>query len=125
MVKSFLCKECNNKCAISIDIYGENKEYMDIKGNECEKGIDQAKKEKENNKDIFTSIVRIKGSDNYNVVPVKSNKPIDKSLWVECSKALSMLHVGAPIKIGDVVCKNLLNTGVDIICTKNIKKYKD
>jgi CxxC motif-containing protein len=36
-----------------------------------------------------------------------------------------MLHVGAPIKIGDVVCKNLLNTGVDIICTKNIKKYKD
>jgi hypothetical protein len=24
-----------------------------------------------------------------------------------------------------VVCKNLLNTGVDIICTKNIKKYKD
>lgn len=124
MVKSFLCKECSNKCVISIDIYGENKEYMEVKGHKCEKGIEYAKIQKENNKDIFTTIVRIKGSDNYNVVPVKSSKPIDKSLWVECSKALSMLHVGAPIKIGDAVCHNLLNTGVDIVCTKNIEKYK-
>lgn len=71
--------------------------------------------------EIFTTLVRIKGSK-YNVVPVKSTEPIDKKLWVECSKALSRLYVGAPIKIGDVVCQNLLNTGVSIICTKNIDK---
>lgn len=70
---------------------------------------------------IFTTLVRIKGSS-YNVVSVKSTKPIDKKLWVECSKALSRLYVGAPIKIGDVVCQNLLNTGVDIVCTKNIDR---
>ena len=56
------------------------------------------------------------------MVPVKSSKPINKKIWVECSKALSRIHVGPPIKIGDVVCKNLLNTGVDIICTKNIER---
>lgn len=125
MVKSFLCKGCSDKCVISIDTYGENEDCIEIKGNKCEKEIELAKREKDNNKDIFTTIIRIKGSDNYNVVPVKSNKPIDKSLWIKCSKALSMLHVGAPIKIGDVVCHNLLNTGVDIVCTKNINKYKD
>lgn len=70
---------------------------------------------------ILTTLVRIKGSDLCNVVSVKSSKPIDKGLWVECSKALSRIHVGPPIKIGDVVCKNVLNTGVDIICTKNIE----
>lgn len=70
---------------------------------------------------IFTTLVRIKGS-RYNVVPVKSTKPIDKKLWVECSKALSRLYVGAPIKIGDVVCQNLLNTGVDIVCTRNVER---
>ncbi|SKA90929.1 Protein of unknown function [Clostridium sp. USBA 49] len=74
-----------------------------------------------NNKDFLTTLVRIKGSK-YNVAPVKSSKPIDKSLWIECSKALSRIYVGAPIKIGDVICKNILNTGVDIICTKNINK---
>jgi CxxC motif-containing protein len=75
----------------------------------------------ENSSDIFTTLVRIKGSD-YNVVPVKSTKPIEKRLWIDCSKALSRLYVGAPISIGDIVCQNLLNTGVDIVCTKNMKK---
>lgn len=70
---------------------------------------------------ILTTLVRIKGSNLCNVVPVKSSKPINKKLWIECSKALSRIHVGPPIKIGDVVCKNVLNTGVDIICTKNIE----
>lgn len=70
---------------------------------------------------IFTTLVRVKGA-NISVVSVKSTKPIEKSLWLECSKALSRIYVGAPIKIGDLVCKNILNTGVDIICTKNIEK---
>ena len=74
------------------------------------------------NKEILTTLVRIKGSDLCNVVPVKSSKPINKKLWIECSKALSRLHVGPPIKIGDVICKNIMNTKVDIICTKNIEK---
>jgi len=72
--------------------------------------------------DIFTTLVRIKGSDLWNVVPVKSSKPLNTKIWIECSKALSRIHVGPPIKIGDVVCKNILNTGVDIICTKNIER---
>lgn len=74
-----------------------------------------------NSREIFTSIVRIKGSK-YKVVPVKSSKPIEKGLLIECSKALSRIHVGAPLKIGDVICRNILNTGVDIICAKNIVK---
>ena len=73
------------------------------------------------NEAILTTLVRIKGSNLCNVVPVKSSKPINKNLWIECSKALSRIHVGPPLKIGDVVCKNILNTGVDIICTKNIE----
>lgn len=73
------------------------------------------------NEAILTTLVRIKGSDLCKVVPVKSSKPINKKLWIECSKALSRIHVGPPLRIGDIVCKNILNTGVDIICTKNIE----
>ena len=74
---------------------------------------------------ILTTLVRLKGSNLCNVVPVKSSKPINKKLWIECSKALSRIHVGPPIKIGDVVCNNILNTRVDIICTKNIERNID
>ncbi|MPQ44739.1 DUF1667 domain-containing protein [Clostridium tarantellae] len=73
-------------------------------------------------KEVFTSVVRIRGSKKYNVVPVKSNKPVEIDKWIEFSKILSRLYVGVPTKIGNIVCKNIMNTGIDIICTKNISK---
>ena len=75
--------------------------------------------------EILTTLVRIKGSDLFNVVSVKSSKPLKKKIWIECSKALSRIHVGPPIRIGDIVCKNILNTGVNIICTKNVEKNNE
>ena len=71
-------------------------------------------------KDVFTSLVRIKGDQNYKVVSVKSNKPIEKYLWIEFSKVLSRIYVSTPINIGNIICKNIMNTGVDIVCTKGI-----
>ena len=71
-------------------------------------------------KEIFTSLVRVKGSDKHKVVSVKSNKPVDISLFFEFSKVLARLYVSVPVQIGDTICKNILNTGIDIISTKKI-----
>ncbi|MDP4146169.1 MAG: DUF1667 domain-containing protein [Bacillota bacterium] len=72
-------------------------------------------------KEILTTVVRVKGGK-VRVVPVKSNKPMDKSLFLECSKALGRIYVGLPINVGDIICHNILNTGIDIICTKRVDK---
>jgi CxxC motif-containing protein len=74
------------------------------------------------NQEIFTSVVRVKGSSKFNLVSVKSSEPIDKSLWIELSKVLSRIYVGAPMYMGDIICKNILNSGIDIISTANITK---
>ncbi|SFC69582.1 DUF1667 domain-containing protein [Clostridium uliginosum] len=71
-------------------------------------------------KDIFTSLVRVKGDENHKVISVKSNNPIEKELWAEFSKVLSRIYVSTPINIGDIICKNIMNTGIDIICTKKV-----
>lgn len=73
-----------------------------------------------NEKDIFTSLVRVKGNPNYKVVPVKSTEPIEKGLWKELSKVLSRIYISTPINIGDIICKNIINSGIDIVCTKRI-----
>ncbi|TGY40439.1 DUF1667 domain-containing protein [Clostridium sartagoforme] len=75
---------------------------------------------KNNSKDIFTSIVRVKGSPKYKVVPVKSSEEVDRSLWIELSKVLARIYVSTPIKVGNIICKNILNTGIDIICTREL-----
>lgn len=74
----------------------------------------------DNNKDIFTSIVRVKGSEKYKVVPVKSSETVDRSLWIELSKVLGRIYISTPIKVGEIICKNILNTGIDIICTRDL-----
>lgn len=74
----------------------------------------------EEKNEIFTSIVRIKGNEKYKVVPVKSTEPVDIMLWIELSRVLSRIYVSVPIKAGDLICKNIANTGVDILCTKDI-----
>ena len=35
---------------------------------------------------------------------------------------IAKIEVQAPIKIGDVLIKNILDTGVDIVATRNIKE---
>mgnify|MGYP002540439309 FL=1 len=72
------------------------------------------------NKEIFTSVVRVKGSERYKVIPVKSSAEVEKSKWIQLSKVISRLYVSVPIKKGSIICINILNTGLDIICTKDI-----
>ena len=73
-------------------------------------------------KDIFTSVVRVKGSDRFKVIPVKSSAEVESELWIEMSKVVIRLYVSIPIKMGSIICKNILNSGVDIICTRDIDK---
>lgn len=72
--------------------------------------------------DIFTSLVRVKNNKNYNVVSVKSSKVIDRSMFLQCSIVLSRIYVSPPVKIGDIICKNILNTSVDIVATQFIPR---
>jgi len=115
VIREVICDKCDKRCLITTDT---SNDQLECYGSLCNDGIKYATVEL-SNKAIFTTLVRVKGS-NHNVVPVKSSKPLDKKLWVECSKALSRVYVGVPIKAGDIICKNILNTGADIICTKNI-----
>ena len=72
--------------------------------------------------DIFTSLVRVKGHPRHKVISVKSNQKVDRKLFVEFSKVLGRIYVSTPINVNDIVCRNILNTGIDILCTRKIKK---
>ena len=73
-------------------------------------------------KDVFTSLVRIKSDPKNRVVSVKSTREVERRYFREFSKVLGRIYVSSPINIGDVVCRNILNTGIDIVCTVKINK---
>lgn len=71
-------------------------------------------------KNYFTSVVRCKGPEGIEVVPVRSLQKIEIIHFVELSKVLSKIYVGRPVHKGDLICSNVLNKGIDIIATKTM-----
>ncbi|WP_423237133.1 DUF1667 domain-containing protein [Clostridium vincentii] len=72
--------------------------------------------------EVFTSLVRVKGDEQHRVISVKSNKQVDRSVFIDFSKVLGRIYVSSPINIGDIICKNILNTGIDIVSTRKIER---
>ena len=51
----------------------------------------------------------------------KTKEDIPKGKIFDCVKALKGIEVPAPVHIGDVILKNVADTGVDIVATKNVE----
>ena len=115
--RELTCIGCPVGCALTVELKG--KEVISVSGNNCKIGETYGKKECTNPTRIVTSSVFVSGG-NAKVVPVKTQSDIPKNLMFDCVKELKGVIVKAPVHIGDVVLKNVLNTGVNIIATKNI-----
>jgi CxxC motif-containing protein len=97
----------------------EEKKAIKVTGNSCKRGATYARKEVTNPTRILTTTVEVDGSD-INVVSVKTERDIPKDKMFQCIEVLKGLKVKAPIKIGDIIVKNIADTGVDVVATKEV-----
>ena len=114
-MKDMVCIVCTVGCRISVD---EENDYSVI-GNKCPKGATYGKKELTFPTRTITSTVKIKNAI-HNRLPVKTSTEIPKNMIFDIMRELNKLEVSSPIKVGDVVLKNILNTGADIIATRDM-----
>ncbi|MBW9147309.1 DUF1667 domain-containing protein [Clostridium sp. CM027] len=116
--RELTCIGCPIGCALVVAL--EGKEVISVKGNTCKLGETYGKKECTNPTRVVTSSVLVSGGEN-EILPVKTERDIPKDMIYDCVRALKNVIVKAPISIGDVVLENILDTGVNIIATKNVK----
>ena len=116
--KTITCIACPNGCEITVS-FDENGNISNISGNKCKNGIAYAQSEVTAPTRILTSSVLVENGD-FPLVSVKTSNPIPKELMREAVKQLAQCVVKAPVHVGDVVCKNILNTGVDVVSTANV-----
>ena len=110
MVKDIICVACPMGCQISVEL-NDDGEILSVTGNTCKRGDAYARTERS-----LTTTVKVSGGV-HPVVPVKSAKAVPKDKIKDCVKEIAKLEIKAPVKIGDVVCANILGTGVDIVAT--------
>ena len=115
MNKNIICVACPMGCPISVEL-ADSGEILSVSGNSCKRGDSYARTECTNPTRSLTTTVKVRGGA-YPLVPVKSAQAIPKGLMKECAKHIASLEVKAPVKIGDVLCRDILGTGVDIVAT--------
>ena len=111
---NIICTSCPMGCRLTYN-QGE------VTGNECKRGIDYAIAEVTNPvRNITTSVsVRVTGG-NMTMLSVKTASPIPKSMIMDVVKEIHMIKPTAPIAVGDILIENILDTGVNILATRQV-----
>ena len=115
MMKELVCIVCPIGCHMEVALDNDYK----ATGNQCPRGQKYAVDELTAPKRVVTSTIKIAGGI-YNRIPVKTKEPIPKELVFKCMQEINKLEVSSPIKMGDIVLKDVLSTGVDIVATRDM-----
>ncbi len=94
-----------------------DEETMEVKGNSCKRGREYAEAEVKNPVRTLTTTVKVTNRKD-TVVSVKTKTPVAKGKIFDVIAEIKKLSVTAPVKIGDVLLKDI--AGTDIVITKNI-----
>lgn len=116
MIKELTCICCPMGCSLKAEV--ENDEVISVSGNNCIRGENYAKSEITAPVRTVTTTIM---SDSGIPVPVKTKDPVAKEKIFETVSQIKETSVHLPIKMGEIVIKNVADTGVDIVATRSVK----
>lgn len=115
---NLVCINCPRGCHLVVE---EIDGGVKVTGNSCPRGVTYAINEMTNPLRTLTTTVGI-DSKQYHRLPVISSSPLPKGAIMDVMKELKHTTVKAPIHMGDVIVKDVLGLGSDIIASKSINQ---
>lgn len=116
-MKDLICIVCPKGCHLQVD---EENNY-EVRGNSCIRGEEYGRIELTNPTRTITSTVRVSGGK-HRRCPVKTDKPIPKSLVCDAMGLLNGIIIEAPVHAGEKVVQDILGTGINFIATRDIEQ---
>jgi|UniRef100_A0A7V3VRX5 CxxC motif-containing protein len=115
-----VCIVCPIGCQMKVELDDEGK-FLSVKGNRCPKGEAYARDEVTDPRRVLTSSVKIIGGM-LPLASVKTDGTIPKRLIKDAMNLIKSTEVKAPVKAGDKIIENVLNTGINIVATRTVLK---
>jgi CxxC motif-containing protein len=112
-----ICITCPMGC--SLEVTHEGKTITKVDGHECKRGLEYVEAELTDPRRMVTSTAKVKGGV-YPLVPVYTAAPIPKPLIFDLLAELRKVELQAPVKVGQVVLENALDTGIDVLASRNL-----
>ncbi len=119
----FNCTTCPSECLLTVkverDANGAVVEVCSVTGNNCPRGDKFAHQELTCPMRVLTTTVAVSGGEE-TLIPVRTAEAIPLALHAHAMDLIRDLVVNAPIRMGDIVLENLLNTNINLIASMNI-----
>lgn len=118
-VKDIVCIVCPLGCKLKVIKNAASQTGYDVEGNTCFRGLDYGIKEMTNPTRVLTTTVIISDAS-VKRLPVRTSGTIPKHLLKQAMELINKVEVKAPIKAGQAVINNILDTGVDLIASRSM-----
>ena len=118
---NLVCIVCPVGCQLEVTKDGDD---ITVTGNGCKRGPEYAKNEITNPTRVLTTTVKVENAK-INRIPVKTKGEIPKGLLFDAMKLINKAVLKAPVKVGDVVIKNILDTGIDVVAARSLEIDKE
>jgi CxxC motif-containing protein len=115
-----ICISCPVGCHLRIEYTTDAPDIYIISGNGCKRGIEYGENEMRHPMRMATTTVHINGGK-VDRLPVKTSTPIPKASVEPMCRFLDQVEINAPVALGDVIVKNIFNSGADVIACRTIE----
>lgn len=119
----FNCTTCPSECLLTVEVErdadGALVEVRSVTGNSCPRGDKFARQELTCPMRVLTTTVAVSGGDEA-LLPVRTAEAIPLALHAQAMNLIRSVVVEAPVRMGDVVLPDLLDTGTDLIASMDI-----
>lgn len=119
----FNCTTCPSECLLTVEVERDANDALvevhSVTGNSCPRGEKFAHQELTCPMRVLTTTVAVSGGDEA-LLPVRTAEAIPLALHAQAMDLIRGLVVNAPVRMGDVVLPNLLDTGTGLIASMDI-----
>ncbi len=119
ITEKMICITCPMGC--SLEVTREGQTLLSVDGNTCKRGEDYARRELTDPRRMVATTVRMKNGV-HPLAPVYTASAFPKPRLFELLEALRDIELEAPVAMGQVVLANALDTGIDILASREMPR---
>lgn len=122
MKKIYTCIICPRSCELEAEILPDGQ--VSVSGNGCPRGAEWIRDELSDPKRTIASSVLVEGGEK-EIVSVRLSSPVPLRMIFPIMDEIRKVSVTAPVSIGDIIIRDVLSSGADVIATSSVLAKKE
>lgn len=122
MKKIYTCIICPRSCELEADILPDGQ--VSVSGNGCPRGAEWIRNELSDPKRTIASSVLVEGGEK-EIVSVRLSSPVPLRMIFPIMDEIRKVSVTAPVSISDIIIRDVLSSGADVIATSSVLAKKE